>query len=60
LYHEATFTECIYFLAEDVLVKNFTYYNRTKLIFGKAHKQIGAEVKQYSQNILLHYGVLKI
>lgn len=38
-------------------MKNFTYDNRTELIFGKdTHKKVGEKVKQYSNNILLHYG----
>ena len=36
---------------------NFTFQNKTKIIFGKnTEEQIGSEVKNFSSNILLHYG----
>ena len=36
---------------------NFVFQNPTKIIFGRdTEKQVGDEVKAYSQNILLHYG----
>ena len=38
-------------------MQNFTFQNKTKLIFGKdKEKEVGKEVKKYSDNILLHYG----
>ncbi|WP_077602640.1 iron-containing alcohol dehydrogenase [Oceanobacillus sojae] len=38
-------------------MENFTFENKTKVIFGKeTHLQAGREVKEYSKNILLHYG----
>ena len=38
-------------------MKNFTFYSPTKIIFGKnTEEQVGAEVKKYSNKILLHYG----
>lgn len=38
-------------------MQNFTFQNGTKLIFGKDTENIiGAEVKEYSNKILLHYG----
>ena len=36
---------------------NFTFHNPTKIIFGKAtENKVGAEVKRYSQKVLLCYG----
>ena len=41
---------------EDTM-KNFTFENQTKIIFGKnAEEKLGEEIKKYSQKILLHYG----
>ncbi|MCF7891098.1 iron-containing alcohol dehydrogenase [Candidatus Bipolaricaulota bacterium] len=38
-------------------MQNFTYQNRTKIIFGKgAEREIGSEVRKYSDKILLLYG----
>lgn len=38
-------------------MKNFTYQNPAKIIFGKgAENKVGEEVAQYSKKILLHYG----
>ena len=38
-------------------MKNFTYHNPTKIIFGKdAEKKVGTETRKYSNKILLHYG----
>ncbi|PSA97119.1 iron-containing alcohol dehydrogenase [Bacillus halotolerans] len=38
-------------------MENFTYYNPTKLIFGKGQlEQLRKEVKQYGKNVLLVYG----
>lgn len=38
-------------------MNNFTFYNPAKIIFGRdIESGIGAEVKKYSPNILLHYG----
>ncbi|NLY43117.1 MAG: iron-containing alcohol dehydrogenase [Clostridiaceae bacterium] len=36
---------------------NFTFQNPTKIIFGKGtEKQVGKEVSQYANKVLLHYG----
>lgn len=38
-------------------MQNFTYQNRTKIIFGKdSHKEIGALLKPLTKKVLLHYG----
>lgn len=38
-------------------MENFTFRNRTKIIFGKdTHVEVGKEVKEYGTKILLHYG----
>jgi alcohol dehydrogenase len=38
-------------------MKNFTFQNQTKIIFGRnAEEKLGKEIKKYSQKILLHYG----
>ena len=38
-------------------MQNFTFQNKTKIIFGKeTEKNVGEEVKKFSDNILLHYG----
>ena len=38
-------------------MKNFTFYNPTKIIFGKsAEQQVGRETKKYADKVLLHYG----
>ncbi|MGQ5111931.1 iron-containing alcohol dehydrogenase [Bacillus halotolerans] len=38
-------------------MENFTYYNPTKLIFGKGQlEQLRKELKQYGKNVLLVYG----
>ena len=38
-------------------MENFTYYNPTKLIFGKGQiDQLKKELKQYGKNVLLVYG----
>jgi len=38
-------------------MKNFTFQNQTKIIFGSGtEKQVGREVKEFSDNILLVYG----
>jgi len=38
-------------------MKNFTFQNCTKIIFGKGvEKEVGKEVKNYYDKILLHYG----
>ncbi len=38
-------------------MQNFEFQNRTKIIFGKdTEKNVGREVKKYSDKILLHYG----
>lgn len=38
-------------------MENFTFENKTKIIFGKdTELQIGSEVSKYSKKILLHYG----
>ncbi|WP_175640601.1 iron-containing alcohol dehydrogenase [Metabacillus schmidteae] len=38
-------------------MENFTYYNPTKLIFGKGQvEQLKAEIPQYGKNVLLVYG----
>ena len=38
-------------------MNNFTYYNATRIIFGrKTEYQVGSEVKKYEDKILLHYG----
>ncbi|HHY81933.1 MAG TPA: iron-containing alcohol dehydrogenase [Clostridiales bacterium] len=38
-------------------MNNFTYYNATRIIFGrKTEYQVGSEVKKYADKILLHYG----
>jgi glucose-6-phosphate isomerase len=38
-------------------VKNFTYYNPTKLIFGKRQlEEVKQEVSQYGKKVLLVYG----
>lgn len=36
---------------------NFTYYNPTRIIFGKGvESDVGTEVKKYTDKVLLHYG----
>lgn len=36
---------------------NFTYWNPTKLIFGRGEvEKLAEEVKQYGRNVLLVYG----
>ncbi|MDF2539623.1 MAG: nadh-dependent butanol dehydrogenase a [Herbinix sp.] len=36
---------------------NFTWYNPTKIIFGKnTHNEVGNETKKYAKKVLLHYG----
>jgi len=36
-------------------MKNFTFQNCTKIIFGKGvEKEVGKEVKNYNDKILLH------
>lgn len=38
-------------------MENFTYENQTKIVFGKdTETKVGALVKEYSHNVLLHYG----
>ncbi len=38
-------------------MENYTYYNPTKLIFGKGQiDQLKKELKQYGKNVLLVYG----
>jgi alcohol dehydrogenase YqhD (iron-dependent ADH family) len=38
-------------------MNNFTYYNRTKMIFGKdTELQLGSITRQYGNKVLLHYG----
>lgn len=38
-------------------MENFTYFNPTKIIFGKsAEEKAGIETKKYSDRILFHYG----
>jgi alcohol dehydrogenase len=38
-------------------MKNFTFQNQTKIIFGRnTEEKMGEEIKKYSQKILLHYG----
>lgn len=38
-------------------MENFTYYNRTKMVFGKdTERQVGTLTKQYGSKVLLHYG----
>ncbi|MFW5992465.1 MAG: iron-containing alcohol dehydrogenase, partial [Halanaerobiaceae bacterium] len=38
-------------------MENFVFQNKTKIIFGKGtEEQVGNETKEYSKNILLHYG----
>ena len=38
-------------------MKNFTYFNPIKIIFGREkEKKVGAEVKKYGNRVLLHYG----
>ncbi|TET49899.1 MAG: iron-containing alcohol dehydrogenase [Actinomycetota bacterium] len=39
-------------------MENFIFKNPTKIIFGKdTHKDIGKEVKKYSNRVLFHYGM---
>lgn len=39
-------------------MENFIFNNPTKIIFGRStHKDIGKEVKKYSNRILFHYGM---
>ena len=38
-------------------MKNFVFHNTTKIIFGKdTQLQVGADVKEYADKILLHFG----
>lgn len=38
-------------------MENFVFHNATKIIFGKGtEEQVGQEVKQYTDRVLLHYG----
>jgi alcohol dehydrogenase YqhD (iron-dependent ADH family) len=38
-------------------MKDFTYYNPTKIIFGKdTEKEVGSETIKFSNKVLLHYG----
>jgi len=38
-------------------MNNFTFQNKTKLIFGKdTEESVGVETKKYSDKVLLHYG----
>jgi hypothetical protein len=38
-------------------MKDFTFQNQTKIIFGKnAEEKLGKEIKKYSRKILFHYG----
>lgn len=38
-------------------MENFTFVNRTKIIFGRdTHVEVGKEVKKHSTKILLHFG----
>ncbi|MBE3035882.1 MAG: iron-containing alcohol dehydrogenase, partial [Candidatus Atribacteria bacterium] len=38
-------------------MENFVFQNTTKIIFGKGtEKSAGAEIKKYSNKVLLHYG----
>lgn len=38
-------------------MKNFTFFNSTKIIFGKStEQQVGKETKKYADKVLLHYG----
>ena len=38
-------------------MKNFTFFNSTKIIFGKStEEQVGTEAKKYTDKVLLHYG----
>jgi alcohol dehydrogenase YqhD (iron-dependent ADH family) len=40
----------------ETIMKNFEYYNRTKIIFGKGTEtQVGAETVKYAQRVLLHH-----
>jgi alcohol dehydrogenase YqhD (iron-dependent ADH family) len=42
-------------------MNNFTYYNPTKIIFGKdTQNQVGEEIKAYGKKVLLHYGSERI
>jgi alcohol dehydrogenase YqhD (iron-dependent ADH family) len=38
-------------------MKNFTFFNPTKIIFGEStEQQVGIETKKYADKVLLHYG----
>lgn len=38
-------------------MKNFTYQNGTKIIFGKdTELQVGSLLKEYTNKVLFHYG----
>jgi len=38
-------------------MNNFTWFNPTKIIFGKdTHKEVGKETANYAKKVLLHYG----
>ncbi|MHB1336708.1 MAG: iron-containing alcohol dehydrogenase [Candidatus Humimicrobiaceae bacterium] len=38
-------------------MKNFTFFNPTKIIFGKStEQQVGIETRKYADKVLLHYG----
>ncbi|MCL1949567.1 MAG: iron-containing alcohol dehydrogenase [Turicibacter sp.] len=38
-------------------MKNHSYYNPTKIIFGKdAESKLGSEIKKHAKKVLLHYG----
>lgn len=42
---------------EEPIVNNFELCIPTKMIFGRGtHKQVGEQVKQYANKVLLHYG----
>ena len=42
---------------EEPIVNNFELCIPTKMIFGRdTHKQVGEQVKQYANKVLLHYG----
>ena len=38
-------------------MENFTYYNRTKIIYGRGtEKEVGAEARKLADKVLLHFG----
>ena len=39
-------------------MENFIFENPTRIIFGRGtHRDVGKEVKKYSDNVLFHYGM---